>query len=224
MPFYGQIIAFSVCYSGARLQRGSSGLTIKTNTKGYLKDWLSALVRKPSQIGAVLPSSAALGRAMAGQLNGHSEVVVEIGAGTGAITKAILGHSRPPQRLIIVEKHPDLCDVLKRRFGDVEVVNGDAADVASIAGSLDIEAVDAVVSSLPLLNLGATFRHALLESVFSCLRPDGALLQYTYGGKSPIPQRELEQRDIIARKIKFVPWNVPPATVWRYSREEPAVN
>src|ERR1017187_4027620 len=56
------------------------------------------------KMGSVVPSSSALcDRIVRHTRHAHDEVVVELGAGTGVISRALLASGLPPDRLIVVE-------------------------------------------------------------------------------------------------------------------------
>lgn len=79
--------------------------------------------------------------------------VVELGGGTGAVTAALLRSGVPCDRLIVIERSSHFVRHLRRRFPDVRIVHGDAADVDIAAdGALPVKAI---VSGLPLRCLPA---------------------------------------------------------------------
>src|SRR5581483_7709712 len=112
--------------------------------------WLQA----PGRIGAVAPSSRHLGRAMARQVavNG-SDPVIELGGGTGSVTRALLEAGIAPERLVVVEKDERLYRLLRARFPELRIVKGDARRRRRLLAPLGIGKAAAVVSSLPLISL-----------------------------------------------------------------------
>src|ERR1700760_1472457 len=118
--------------------------------------FLKALITRPKSIGAVLPSSPALGAAMARQIS-CSGPVLELGPGTGAITAAILEHGTPPETLTCVEYDGDFAQHLKTRFPRVNVVQGDAFELEKTLAAPHIQFA-AVLSGLPLLNFPVAMR------------------------------------------------------------------
>src|SRR5215813_985800 len=93
----------------------------------FLKRWL----RRPFAIGAVVPSGRLLAEAMAeatlANLDGRDGHVVELGAGTGEVTKALLAKGIAPERLAVVERDPELSLFLRRHFAGPRIIEGDAA-------------------------------------------------------------------------------------------------
>jgi phosphatidylethanolamine/phosphatidyl-N-methylethanolamine N-methyltransferase len=180
----------------------------------FARGWL----RSPFKVGAVLPSSMALARAMAGQVDTHSgDPVIELGGGTGAVTRALLDHGVDPKQLFVVERDPGFCRRLQDRFPHVQLLNIDATGIADALRARGIERAGHVVSSLPLLSLDRRTGEAILRSSFDILGGEGAFIQYTYGAGSPIRPHLLKELDITGCTADRIWMNVPPATVWRYS-------
>jgi len=78
-------------------------------------------------------------------------LVVEVGAGTGVVTEALLERGIPVHRLLVIEKSPLLCEYLSRRFPHLKVIQGDAALLASMLPTG--ATIDALVSGVPLRSL-----------------------------------------------------------------------
>ncbi len=184
----------------------------------FLKRWL----RRPFAMGAVVPSGRLLAEAMAratlAAMEGRPGHVVELGAGTGEVTKALLAAGIPPQRLALIERDPELSAFLRRHFAGPQIIEGDAARLASLLARHGVAPVAAVVSSLPLLSLPAEIVSGIVHGVFEALPRGGVLVQFTYGPKPPVPRglREgLRLEGVSGRRI----WrNVPPAVVWTFTR------
>lgn len=177
-------------------------------------------LRNPSRTAAITPSSAELGQAMLAELPEGTRRVVELGGGTGAITQALVGYGIAPGQLMVIEVNPVLHAQLRQRFPDAVNVRGDALHTAELAlanGFLS-EPVDAVVSGLGLLNMSRQAQSAILQSAFACVRPDGVMVQFTYGPLSPVRDDVLAELGLVARRGELVLRNVPPATVWTFRR------
>ena len=188
----------------------------------FLKRWL----RRPFAMGSVVPSGRLLAEEMAratlaalGTRPGH---VVELGAGTGEVTKALLAAGIPPRRLALVERDPELAGFLRRHFPDLQIVEGDAARLPRLISDNSLGPVDAVVSSLPLLSLPAEVVNGIVGGVFDSLPRGGALVQFTYGPKPPVPRGLRERLHLAGTRGKRVWRNVPPAVVWTFRRSAAA--
>ncbi len=166
-------------------------------------------LRHPSRVGAVLPSSSWLAQAIAATVPLDSQaLIVEIGAGTGAVTQALLARGIAPSRLIVVERSSKLCKLLRRRFPYLTVVQGDAAELIRWVGPQD--AVCAIVSSLPLRSLPDAVVTAIAAQMHELLDTDGMLVQFTYGwvGASPLQTLGFERY-----KASWEWRNIPPARI-----------
>jgi phosphatidylethanolamine/phosphatidyl-N-methylethanolamine N-methyltransferase len=178
----------------------------------FLKRWL----KDPLKIGAIAPSGRELAAAMACLVPvGSVEPVIELGGGTGVITQALLEAGIAADRLTVIERDEALHDWLVRRFPNVRVLLGDAADLRSLLTPLGIERVGAVVSGLPLLAMRESVRDRIIEGSFALLGPNAPFIQFTYGPASPIPRRKLGVQGELKRLILN---NLPPASVWLYYR------
>jgi phosphatidylethanolamine/phosphatidyl-N-methylethanolamine N-methyltransferase len=141
--------------------------------------------------------------------------VIELGPGTGVFTKALIDRGVDPGRLILIEYNPDFCDLLARRFPGVRIVNGDAYALTVHLRSLDTPKAASLVSGLPLLSRPMERRVELIEAAVAALAPGAPLIQFTYGPQAPV--RAMPGKFDV-RRGRRVLFNLPPATVWVYSR------
>jgi len=145
------------------------------------------------------------------------QTVVELGAGTGAISQGLLEKGMPSEALMMIELDEQLYDYLRNRFPGVRVVHGDATKLADIVADQGIDPVSTVVSGLPMVNMPFDFQKAIIGESFKSLKPGGFMLQYSYSPLAPIPAKKL---GVKAEIVRFVLRNVPPATVWRFRPRE----
>jgi phosphatidylethanolamine/phosphatidyl-N-methylethanolamine N-methyltransferase len=175
-------------------------------------------VNNPRDIGAVVPSSPNLALAMARWLPWEPGAkVLELGAGTGAVTKMLLKQGLAAERLLAVEKSPKLAAMLRKQFPLVRVVEGDAFDLGRLVAEHDPdpEPYALVISSLPLLNFPQHEGMELAALIRDVLRPGGLLVQYSYN-----LVKGREERLYCFRRVasEIVLVNVPPAKVTVYRR------
>ena len=178
----------------------------------FLRSWLN----DPLAVGAVAPSGRALARSMSRELApGHR--VVELGPGTGIVTREILARGVLPHDLVLVERCEGFAGHLEREHPSVKVLRGDATEsqegLAALRGTIDF-----VVSGLPLVLFSREQKSRLLGQCFGLLRERGALIQFTYGGRCPVGRRDLERQGLVARCIGFIALNMPPAFIYRIAR------
>ena len=178
--------------------------------------FLKSLVATPRLTGAVAPSGRALARAMAAAAGSPSHgLVIELGPGTGPVTRSLIATRVPPERLVLVEYDPGFCRMLESRFADVRVIQGDAYDLSRTLAAFAGQPIAAVVSSLPLLNQPPPRRTKLIADAFALMGPAGVFVQFTYGLQSPVPREACANRYSAIRSRPILR-NLPPAFVWTY--------
>ena len=173
---------------------------------------------KPMTVGAIAPTSARTAAKMASIIRPESGLpVLELGPGTGAITKAILDRGVQPENVFSVEYSNSFIPGLKRRFPRVNFVHGDAFDISAIAQELNIDRFDCIISALPLLNFPASRRIGLVIDALELINTERPFVQFSYGPKSPVPRRlkhySITHLDTVLR-------NIPPARIWTYTKRD----
>ena len=108
--------------------------------------------------------------------------------GTGQVTRALLEAGISAERLVLIEREPELAAFLHRHFPEPCIVEGDAARLPDLLQERRLGAPAAIVSSLPLLSLPAEVVNGIVGGVFESLPAGGALVQFTYGPKPPVPR------------------------------------
>lgn len=136
---------------------------------GPLLHFAKEMLLHPREVGAVCPSSPRLAQAMADCIPDGEGLVAELGAGTGVVTEAILSRV-PSSELVVLEQSADFCRILRDRYRNVRIIQGDAARLCSyIPQNVPIRAV---VSSLPLMNfLRRTARTDIRADAAGCWHP-----------------------------------------------------
>lgn len=186
---------------------------------GDTSRFLMSLMSTPHLTGAVAPSGRGLARAMAAAAGPPSEgLVVELGPGTGPVTRALLDRGLDPRRLVMVEYNPDFCRMLEDRHAEARVIRGDAYDLPRTLAGYAGQRVSAFVSSLPLLTRPERERETLIRDAFALMGAEGVFVQFTYGLLSPIPRDVCEGR-YSAHRSRPIWANLPPARVWTYRLE-----
>lgn len=180
---------------------------------------LRAWLRDPRSVGALAPSGAALARLMTAHVDHAHGPVIELGPGTGVFTRALLERGLPGHRLVLVETDPVLAGTLSQRYPHARVLRMDAARLGRSSSLFGDERASAVISGLPLLSIPADKVEAIVEGVFERqLQPGGALYQFTYGLRCPVPRALRQRLGLEAERIGGAWLNLPPAWVWRVRR------
>lgn len=154
---------------------------------------------------------------MASQIDPRGGTVVELGAGTGVITKALLDTGLPPEHLVVIERNPVFCRLLLERFPRIHIFQADARQAHTLLEPSALAPVQAVVSGLPLLGFPVAVQRQILLSSLALLKPPACFVQFTYGLVSPVPQGLIQDLSLRGRRVRTVWRNLPPARIWRYS-------
>jgi phosphatidylethanolamine/phosphatidyl-N-methylethanolamine N-methyltransferase len=178
----------------------------------FLRSW----IEKPLRMGAVMPSGRVLARTMAQYVDADSSgPVVELGPGTGAITNALIERGIDQKRLVLVEYNPGFCALLRDRYPQATVVQGDAYTLRdSLWNVLSVPAA-AIVSGLPLVTKPMLTRLKLIRDAFLALAPGAPFVQFTYSVAPPIPK---SLPGVSTQASERIWMNLPPARVWVYRK------
>ncbi|MER9191531.1 phospholipid N-methyltransferase PmtA [Mesorhizobium australicum] len=176
--------------------------------KGWQKD--------KKGVGALIPTSVYAARRMASVVNPRSGLpILELGAGTGVITKAIMARGIKPHQLVSVEYSRIFYDGLVQRFPNVDCRLGDAFALDEALGERKGEQFDCVISAVPLLSFPMQQRVALVEDLLARIPAGRPVIQITYGPLSPVIK--MPDRYVVSH-YDFVVRNIPPAQLWTYRR------
>ena len=179
--------------------------------------FLRAFVTHPRRVCAVLPTSRWAVRDMLDMADVRSsDLVVELGPGTGVYTREILARLRPDAQLIAVERDPKLAGLLAERYQDsrLRAICDSAENVQShIKGARS----DLVVSGLPFTSLGSDVVQRIFAQIVDILAPTGTALVLQY---SPFIQGQLRRIfPYVQRRVSLL--NVPPAFLFSCSMTQP---
>jgi phosphatidylethanolamine/phosphatidyl-N-methylethanolamine N-methyltransferase len=178
----------------------------------FLRSW----IEKPLHMGAVMPSGRVLARTMAQYVDIDSTgPVVELGPGTGAITNALIEHGVDQKRLVLVEYNPGFCALLRDRYPQACVVQGDAYALRDSLWDVLSGPASAVVSGLPLVTKPMLTRLKLIRDAFAALAPKAPFVQFTYSVAPPIPK---SLPGVSTEASERIWMNLPPARVWVYRK------
>jgi len=186
-----------------------------SNTLAFVRGWS----RDPFAVGLPFASSCWTARRLAqAALDAaipDSGPVLELGAGTGPVTRALIEAGCPVDRIIAVERDAELCRTLERRFRHLRVLHGNALKVDEVLARAQIPSVCVVISGLPMRAVAPAAAADYYAGAFQLMPSGGAIIQYTYGLRSPVNADQA----VLKLDATFVgrEWrNVPPMGIWRY--------
>ncbi len=192
---------------------------VTEESKLFFKQWL----KSPMQMGTFAPISLKLAHLAASQLDVNKKTtIVEIGAGTGRLTRALFAKGVNIDKLAMVELDPKMCDFLKASLQNIyqsktqpKIIQGNAEKLSSIIPAAWIGKVDYVVSAIPLMCLDETVRERIIQAALDVLNPvTGLIYHVTYSPVSPIKFMEGE---ILQKRVVSLWGNMPPGFVWRFT-------
>jgi len=180
------------------------------NPKMFFSRWLA----NPLQMGSVIPSSPSLCQRIVSQTRRASdEAVLELGAGTGVISRALLRGGVPADRLFVVEIETAMAGHLRRVLPGVQVIEGDAKRLPGLIPASWQGRIGTVVCGIPLVLLPLAEQRRFIDAI-EAVAPGRGFLLYSYCVTSPLPWRK---HALVAKREAWTPLNFPPASVWRYT-------
>ncbi|GES42818.1 SAM-dependent methyltransferase [Rhizobium dioscoreae] len=194
-------------------------MTTKTSCADFVQ-FFRSWVSDPLRVAAVAPSGERLARLMTQEIEPFDGPILELGPGTGVFTRALLARGVPESALTLVEFGEEFAVRLRERFPAARVVHMDAAQLGR-CGLFDDAPFGAVISGLPLLSMPPSKVVAIVGGAFETMKPGGAFYQFTYGPRCPVQKPILESLGLTAKRIGGTVRNIPPAGVYRISRQNP---
>jgi len=165
----------------------------------------------------MLPSGPELAQRLAAVVAGtggagRPAVVVEVGAGGGAVTTAIVREADQDAVVIAVEKDPALADRLRSRQLGIRVVTADAATLPAILADHGVDRADVIVSVLPWSLFGPRQQREFLTIFAAALQPDGVFTAaaYSVGYWTAAARRFRSELDRTFGEV------LPTRTLWRH--------
>ncbi len=174
------------------------------------------VIRSPQRLGAIAPTSAAVSDVIASHISSDAQLpVLELGPGTGPVTRAILRRGIAEKDIVAIEYDSAFYTNWTRQFPDATIMQGNALHIDEVLADDGAQKFDCVVSGIPMLNFREPAHEAFLQQAFARIAPGRPIIQITYGPKSPIIVKDASV------EVEASPWilrNLPPAKIWTYRR------
>lgn len=180
-------------------------------------EFLQAFVKNPLKVGAIAPSSTDLARKM---LNGikpnENNIVLELGVGTGAITKHLKNILPNKDSYLGIELDADLVRHLRKNYPKLNITCGNAIEAGEVHKRSGLGKVGAIICCLPFVTMPNEIGENILDEI-SVFMDKGCLFrtfQYAHGYYMPsaIKLREfMRKRYGKSKRSQMIVKNVPPA-------------
>jgi phospholipid N-methyltransferase len=146
-------------------------------------EFFKGFLRNPKEVGSVIPSSRFLTRRVLrfGEV-AQARVIVELGSGTGVLTREILRHMPRAGKLVAIEINPQFVNHLRRQFRDprLSIYDGSAEDLERALEKVEESRADLVVSGIPFSTMERGLGRRTLEAAQRVLGPTGRFVAYQF--------------------------------------------
>ncbi len=197
--------------AGAGTAATSNGIGQDIANAGlFFRRWLA----NPLQMGSIVPSSPALCKRIAAHTKaGPDQIVVELGAGTGVVSRALIQSGLAPEKLHVVEIVPDMAKHLRAALPGAQVIEGDARRLPQLIPEHLHGKIGTVVVGIPLVLLPVAEQRRFIDAI-EAVAPGQGFILYSYCVTSPLPWKT---HGLVPKREAWTPMNFPPASVWRYT-------
>ncbi|HBE83308.1 MAG: hypothetical protein JNK51_03550 [Blastocatellia bacterium] len=185
--------------------------------------FLQAFLKNPGKVGSITPSSPELAQKMISGLKPNADdVVLELGVGTGAITKFLQEIVPDDRSYLGIELDGGLVRSLRKNFPDMRVVRGNAVDTSAIHQRSGLGKVGYIICCLPFVSLPNEVGEKILLEIDKFMQQGCTFrtFQYAHGYYFPsaIKLREfMRDRYGKSKRSQLIVKNVPPAYTLTWS-------
>lgn len=171
--------------------------------------FISQFAKHPGMVGSIVPSSRFLTRRMLAPVNWKdAQVVIELGCGTGVITKEIIRHYQEPTHLLLFERNAHFRNLIAARYPHLPVYE-DAESLDKVLQAHEQKA-DVIISSLPFSNFSFEKQESILQIIHQSLKEGGLFITYQYS-----LQMKRKLQECFSTLNVHQEWiNIPPAWVY----------
>jgi phosphatidylethanolamine/phosphatidyl-N-methylethanolamine N-methyltransferase len=177
--------------------------------------FFKSFLARPRTVASPIPSGRTLAAKIASQIDPEpGGMVLELGPGTGAVTRAICERVAE-QDLIAIENDAGFVALLRAQFSRARIVEGDGFAFADVLGE-SARGLRSIVSGLPVIGRSLELRRRFLESAMRALQKGKPFVQFSYSGRAPFPCID----GVTAQRAAIVWQNILPMHIWVYRRSD----
>jgi phospholipid N-methyltransferase len=180
--------------------------------------FLKGFLKNPKEVGSVIPSSRDLIRRIMRQARiPETRVVVELGPGTGVVTKPILAASGRDAKLVAMEINPLYLASLRADIADprLSVYGGPAVEIRKALAMVGESEADLAISGIPFSTMPRAEGIATIEAIKDTLRPGGRFVAYQFRGEV----KRLGDPILGPSRTFGGFWNIPPMRIYVWEKK-----
>ena len=185
--------------------------------------FLQAFIKNPLKVGSIAPSSPELASKMLeGIQPDEDNIVIELGVGTGAITKHLQEIVPDERSYLGIELDGNLVKSLRAKFPTMKIVRGDAQDLETIHRKTGLGKASYIISCLPFVSIPNEVGEEILRQIDLYMQQGCVFRTFQFATgyylPSAIKLREfMRKRYGKSKKSKLIVNNLPPAITltWR---------
>ncbi|SDT54171.1 Phospholipid N-methyltransferase [Paenibacillaceae bacterium GAS479] len=169
----------------------------------------------PKYMGSVVPSSRFLTKRMISAVHWEQiQTVVELGSGTGALTREIAKRVAPQAQVVLFEKDEQMRESLQREFPKW-TCRENALQLSDYLKTDGVNGVDCIFSCLPFYNFPSDMRLEMIRQCVDALKPGGQLIAFQYS----LQMKRMLSEHFEIESISLELLNFPPAFVYVCRKE-----
>lgn len=179
--------------------------------------FLQEFLKNPRQVASIIPSSRFLERRVVDLAEIPSaRTIVDLGSGTGGITRAILAAMPAGAKLLSIEINQRFYDLLGR-IEDTRLVAhcGSAHELRETLALYDLPPPDVVISGIPFSTMNRPMGSRILETISSVLTPGGRFVAYQVSKQIENLSRPFFGSAQVALEVL----NIPPLRLYRWEKQ-----
>jgi len=188
----------------------------------FLKEGLSNF----RTVGSICSTSRFVAKAIAPIIksNDPPKIIVELGVGTGNVTKEIVKRLRPIDYFFGVDSNRNLLEVCLNNIcsagnaGNINLEHGDAQNIPELLLKYGIKEVDEIVCTIPFRILPKEDVEEILRQVNNILKVGGCFkfIRYTFAPENKMIKKILSNFKVVGKET--IVRNIPPAGVVKMTK------